>query len=92
MAGEVTVEAGGTITADGQGYAGQASTRAGARAGGEDPWADAGGGGYGGAGGWPYAGVAYGSALTPTDLGSSGGGSARGGSGTVGGSGGAQSV
>ena len=76
-AGGVTVEAGSTISADGQGYIGTAGPGAGA----SDQFCNAaaagGGGGYGGTGGSQESGASggptYGSPVAPTDLGSGGG-------------------
>ncbi len=81
-AGSLTVEVGGIITADGQGYAGgNGSSGLGPGAGGRDKYT-AGGGGHGGGGGGPFGGESNDSPLTPTELGSGGGGSDdRGGSG-----------
>jgi hypothetical protein len=81
-AGNLTIEAGSKISADGQGYAGNV----GPGAGNADPYMSIGsGGGYGGQGGpsppgGAIGGAVYGSSLMPTDLGSGGG--------SVGGSGG----
>lgn len=82
--GDLVIEAGGHLSADGQGYAASDSgqpvryTGSGPGGGGED----GGGGGYGGRGGFVNRGRTYGSENYPTDLGSGGGGAhstARGG-------------
>ena len=75
-AGNLTVEAGSRITADGQGYAGGADSRPGVGPGGGGvTYPRGGGGGYGGAGaGGSVSGAIYGSGDLPLDLGSGGGG------------------
>jgi hypothetical protein len=79
IAGEITVDEGGKLTANGQGYSGSAGTGngPGGGTGVNNSSAGGGGGGYGGAGGKPESGFqggpAYGSALEPIDLGSAGG-------------------
>lgn len=84
VVGDLVVESGGHISADGQGYAASDSgqpwryTGSGPGGGGTD----GGGGGYGGRGGFLNRGGTYGSERYPTDLGSGGGGAhstARGG-------------
>lgn len=77
QAGNVAVEAGSAISADGQGYEGGAGPGAGEShvgCGGSTAGSGAGHGGAGGDAGFQtLGGAAYGSAITPTDLGSGGG-------------------
>jgi len=70
------VDAGSTISADGQGYAGNSCSGPGAGPGGGPLNCNnnGNGGSYGGQGGGPNPGTTYGSALAPTDLGSGGSG------------------
>ena len=85
QAGSVTVAAGGTISADGQGYIGGQGPGAGT----DYPGWLGGGGGYGGNGGNSSSGAsgggAYGSVLLPSDLGSGSGNGAWGAGGSGGG-------
>lgn len=84
VVGDLVIETGGHVSADGQGYAasdsGQPFRYLGSGPGGGGT--DGGGGGYGGRGGFVNRGRTYGSERYPTDLGSGGGGAhstARGG-------------
>ena len=75
--GDATIDAGGAIDVDGKGY----GPRSGPGVGDDGLTAGGGGGGYGGLGGTGFGnglevdgGIAYGSVLAPTELGSGGGG------------------
>ena len=82
VAGDVTIDPGGTIMADGQGHSAASGPGAGGSASVGDGRGYGGGGGYGGVGGRSWVGTestvvpggpAYGSIIDPTDLGSGGG-------------------
>ena len=88
-AGDLTIESGGHLTADRQGYPGVYDTHGQGPGRGLASWVGGGGGGYGGAGGTSKGGGAgggtYGSQPQPSDFGSSGGGDSDGSTGGAGG-------
>ena len=78
IAGDLTVDAGGSISADGRGFAGDSGPGSGTPASAGSSSNGAGGGGYGGSGATGRngfaGGIPYGSITAPIDLGSGGGG------------------